>query len=208
MSSGTRKLPSQTNDDTAAGNLPAEQPCRGCGPLGRRIGNADFGGAGRGQFHGHGLGQFAGIEDQAAFASRVGHAAERFDQPAAFGVVAQQAVLFADDEVHAAQQCGRIGRAVQQRKDGPAVGIGDRAAAKTHRPHAAQGVGQTFRRHLQAEESPVEIQVGEGLFDHVLHGVAADRTGQQRQDGLHRGAGHERNDSETSVRIARGFHPI
>ena len=53
---------------------------------------------------------------------------------------------------------------------------------------------------FQAEETPVEVLMGEGLLDHILRRVAADRRGQQRQDWLHGRTGHARANSERSTR--------
>ena len=164
-----------------------------------------FGRAGRGQFHGHRLGPVAGIEDQASLAGRVGQAAERFDQPAAFRIIAPQSVFaFADDNVvHAAQPARPYGCCCPAAEGGSAVGNGDRAPAKTHRSHAATASARPSGATSRLRNRRSRFSSAKAFSSTYCRGVAADRAGQELTRWVAPRGWSREKCSETSVRIVK-----
>ena len=131
-----------------------------------------------------------GAEQHDVFSGRIERGPNGLHDALAFGVFADHRVVVAEHEVDRADRRCRVGRAIQQRYDRLLVRRGAMGAAKTQRPQTSHGVAELFRADLERQVSPIEIVVGDGLFDHVLRGISAHGTGQQGQQRLYGGTGH------------------
>ncbi len=115
---------------------------------------------------------------------RIGHGAERFEKPAAVGVVADQPPAVVLDAVDRLDQTGRVRQLVQVLDHRHLVRHRDVATLKTHGTSTANRVAQPLGRDFQREISPVEAGRRERSFHDELRRVAGHRLAKDERDGL------------------------
>ncbi|HEY1116890.1 MAG TPA: hypothetical protein VGE43_04250 [Acidimicrobiales bacterium] len=141
-------------DNTDGGGFVDSLLDAGVDPAGRRCVVL---GAGDGERPDHGTGRPACPEDHAPSTGRVDAVlAERVDEAAAVGVVADEAVAVAPDAVHGPQGHRVVGEGVDGGGRSRLVGHGHRQPLEAQGPHAREGGLDLPRCHREGDVHPVE----------------------------------------------------